>query len=306
MESCCMSSFIDNFSPKEWENFCEVMLRQHFGAKNFYTVPDQDRGDLGIEFFTVTGIIFQCYYPEQGIQMDIYKKRIQKKINDDLKKLKDNEFEIAKLLDNIVIDHWVLLTPENKSKDFISYCNKKKKEIISNNISFIDNNKFSVKIETADSYPHGKLYAQETHSKSIKIPLLKITDNDKKIWKIDNSTFSNNIERKSMALMDDKSNRFQDKVIEKYIQIEKFLDQLRADHPNLHENIEDTAWAQLENIKENSLFESLDKNFVQNMVKENTEAFAKHSKFMSDTNTQSLSFGYLSKWLAECYMDFKS
>ena len=45
-----MSGFIENLSPKEWESFCEVMLRQHFGAKNFYTVPDQDGGDLGFVF----------------------------------------------------------------------------------------------------------------------------------------------------------------------------------------------------------------------------------------------------------------
>ena len=62
-----MSSFIENLSPKEWENFCEVMLRQHYGAKNFYPVPDQDGGDLGIEFYTADGTIFQCYYPEKEL-----------------------------------------------------------------------------------------------------------------------------------------------------------------------------------------------------------------------------------------------
>lgn len=166
-----MNGFIKNLSPKEWEDFCEVMLRQHFGAKNFYPVPDQDGGDLGLEFFTVEGTLFQCYYPEQGIEMNIYKKRIQKKINDDLKKLKENEKDIKKLLDNIVINQWVLLTPENKSKDLITYCNKKKKEVIAKDISYIDIEKFSVKIETAYSYPAGKLYAQGVYDNAIDIPL---------------------------------------------------------------------------------------------------------------------------------------
>jgi len=107
--------------------------------------------------------------------------------------------------------------------------------------------------------------------------------------------------------MGDDSDRFQDKVVTKYIQIEKFLDQLRADHPDLHELVEDSARAQLENIQEKSLFESeLDKKFLKSIVDGNKEAFAKHSKFMSDNNMQSLSFGYLSKWLAECYMDFNT
>lgn len=123
-----MNDAIENFTPKEWEGFCEVMLRQHYGQKNFYTVPDEDGGDHGLEFFTADGTLFQCYYPEQGIEMSVYKRRVQKKINDDIKKLKDNESEIAELLDDIKINQWVLLIPENKSKNFIAYCNKKKKK----------------------------------------------------------------------------------------------------------------------------------------------------------------------------------
>lgn len=300
-----MSSFIDNLSPNEWQSFCEVMLRQHFGAKNFYPVPDQDSGDFGIEFFTVDGTIFQCYYPEQGVAMDEYKKKIHKKINEDLNKLKDNETGISKLLDGIKINQWVLLTPENKSKDLIAYCNKKKKEVVGKAISYINIDSFSVKIETADSYPHSKLYAQEVYNKAINIPLHKVTDSDKDTWKTCNSNFSQNIVRKSNALMGDNSDRFQDNVVAKYIQIVKFLDQLRADHPNLHELIEDCARAQLANMEEDSILGTpLNNTFVHNIRESNKAAFAKHSQFMSDTNIQLLSFGYLSKWLAECYMDF--
>lgn len=301
-----MSGFIENLSPKEWENFCEVMLRQHYGAKNFYTVPDQDGGDHGLEFYTADGTIFQCYYPEKGIEMAVYKRRIQKKINDDLKKLKDNEQEILKILDDIKINQWILLTPEFKSKDLLVYCNKKKKETTSKNICYIDNASFKVKIETAASYPAGKLYAQGVYNSSINIPLLTISEDLKNNWLSNHSEFSSNIVRKSTKLMGAQSEDFQSTVVSKYIQIDKFLEQLRDDHPDLHALIEDSARAQLESIKENSLFRSsLDSDFVKTIVDNNKSAFFKHSKFMSDTNVQSLSFGYLSKWIAECYMDFK-
>ncbi|MCY1212668.1 hypothetical protein D9M68_282240 [compost metagenome] len=301
-----MSSFIENLSPKEWENFCEVMLRQHYGAKNFYPVPDQDGGDLGIEFYTADGTIFQCYYPEKGIEMSAYKKRIQKKINDDLNKLKDNEQEILKILDDVRINQWVLLTPENKSKDLITYCNKKKKEVTSKDICYIDNALFKVKIETASSYPDGKLYAQGVYNSSINIPLLTISEDLKSNWLSSHSEFSSNITRKSSKLMGEQSENFQSTVVTKYIQIDKFLEQLRDDHPDLHALIEDSARAQLESIRENSLFlSSLDSEFVKTIVDNNKSAFSKHSIFMSDTNVQSLTFGYLSKWIAECYMDFQ-
>ena len=58
-------------------------------------------------------------------------------------------------------------------------------------------------------------------------------------------------------------------------------------------------------MKDESLLQdTLDKEFVKGVVNSNSDAFSKHSKHMSDTNRQSLSFGCLSKWLAECYMGF--
>lgn len=302
-----MNSYVENLSPKEWEEFCEIMLRYHFTQKNFWVVPDEDQGDLGLEFFTANGILFQCYYPDSNTDLKTYKGKIQKKIREDLKKLKKNEKDISILLDGITINQWVLLIPELSSKELIKYCHKKKKEVIEENLSFIDASAFRVKIETAKSFPDGQLFAQNISSKAIDIPLIEVTAQDKQVWHQGNSEFSSNIVRKSNALMGTKAETFQNTVVTKYIQIEKFLDQLREEHPDLHDLIEDSARARLENMQEESLFEDeLDKGFVQQVVKSNEVAFTKHSKFMSDKNMQSLSFGYLSKWLAECYMDFDS
>jgi len=301
-----MSSFVDNLSPKEWEAFCEIMLRQHYGAKNFWSVPDDDGGDLGLEFYTIDGTLFQCYCPDKGVDMASYKKKIQKKIREDLKKLKTNEIKIAKMIDDVTVHQWVLLTPEFKSKDLIGYCNTKKREVIAENITYINNDEFLVKVETADSYPDGKLYAQGVYSKAIDIPLLSISEVEKDAWKDGNTEFSGNVVRKSVALMGESSEGFQNEIFTKYIQMEKFLDQLREEHPDLYEMIEDTARAQLENMREDAFFSAKDKGFVKSIVDDNKSAFSKHSEFMSEKNVQSLSFGYLSKWLAQCYMDFES
>ena len=58
-----MDIFIEQLNPKEWESFCARMLRQHYGANNFnfWEVPDEDQGDLDLEFFTIDGTLFQCY-----------------------------------------------------------------------------------------------------------------------------------------------------------------------------------------------------------------------------------------------------
>ena len=74
-----MTSFVDNLDPKKWEKFCERMLRNHYGNEVFFPVTDEDSGDRGIEFYTNTGLIFQCYYPGKKYEMKEYKRKIQKK-----------------------------------------------------------------------------------------------------------------------------------------------------------------------------------------------------------------------------------
>lgn len=300
-----MSAYTDDMTEDEWEVFCEIMLRNHYGQPNFWSVPDEDSGDFGIEFYTADGTIFQCYYPDLSVDMKAYKKKIQKKINDDLKKLKEYEQGIGQMLGDIKVKQWVLLTQELKSKDLLAYCNKKKKEVVDKNIPYILSEDFQVKIETADSFPEGKLFAQNMYLKTIDIPLWEVTDNDRSLWKGGNAEFSGNIVRKSEAMMGEKSDKFQDGIVTKYIQIDKFLDQLREDHPDLHNQIEDSARAQLQSMQDESILEAdFDKEFVKRIVDSNKDAFEKYSKFLSDNNKQSLSFGYLSKWIAECYMDF--
>lgn len=304
---CLMDIFVEQLTAKGWEEFCARMLRYHYGANNFWEVPDADQGDLGLEFFTIDGAIFQCYYPDRNADMAAYKKKIQKKIRDDLKKLKENEKEIGEIFDGIVIkvNRWVLLVPEMKSKELIKYCNAKRKELLQSPPAFIDLNDFQVKIDTAECYPDGALFAKQTHAKAIDIPLMEVTEYEKSIWRAGNTEFSANIERKSNAFMAEKAEFFKDAVTRKYIQIEKFLDDLRENYPDLHDLIENSALAQLEKIENDSLFENaLDKGFVKNVVRSNEQAFSKYGQYMSDRNMQSLSFGYLSKWLAECFMGF--
>ena len=50
-----MVIYAEKLSLKEWEAFFAIMPRYHYKAKNFWEVPDEDKGDLGLEFFTVDG-----------------------------------------------------------------------------------------------------------------------------------------------------------------------------------------------------------------------------------------------------------
>lgn len=57
-----MATYAEKLPPKEWEAFCATMLRYHYKAKNFWEVPDEDKGDLGLEFYAIDGTLFQWLF----------------------------------------------------------------------------------------------------------------------------------------------------------------------------------------------------------------------------------------------------
>jgi hypothetical protein len=302
-----MSGFWRDLSPKGWEKFCEIMIRHHHGVNHFQIVPDEDSGDCGIEFFTADGCIFQCYFPDQDADMATYKKNARNKIREDLRKLKKYESKISSMLGGIVVSRWILLMPTLRSKDLIAHCHTCKKKTLKEDIGFIDEEAFTVKIETAESYPDAFRYARRMHTQEIDIPIESISASQQDIWAGENSGFMGNIERKSELLMREKAPAFQDRVVTKYIQNEHFLEQLRDGYPDLHELVEGSGGALLEEMKDSSVLEGeIDYNFIKEVLKANKKGFDKYYSDFSDANAKSLPFGYLAKWIAECNMDFET
>lgn len=300
-----MDDFWRNYTADDWEKFCETMIRRHYGTNNFWAVPAEDRGDCGIEFFTVDGCVFQCYLPENADEMALYKKKIQKKINDDLKKLKLYENQIKSWLDGRLVHRWILLTPKNRTKDLIGYCKKKKNDVLKWNLAIIDSSNFEVKIETHDSYKDGCLYAKGLRLKKIEIPTVQVTQTTQEAWEGANSKFSENVERKSKLLMGESYYDFKERVIERYIQLDNFLQELRLEAPDLLDQIESSGRSLLEEMRNDSVFFSeFDKKFLSKVDSRNRERFDSYLTELAEGNVKSLPFGYIAKWVAECNMDF--
>ncbi|MDH2653930.1 hypothetical protein QDR54_13630 [Acinetobacter baumannii] len=300
-----MSDIFFNFDGTKWEKFCEKMMRHHYTQPYFTSVPADDRGDCGLEFFTRDGSIFQCYFPDPQYSMAEYKKHVQKKIRTDIMKLKKYEPEIKKFLDDIVIKQWVLLLPENRTKDMISYCNTYKKKILLEKVSYIHPVDFTVKIETADSYPSSKSYALKYGDELINLPFKPIDEGLLNNFK--DSSFEKNIARKS-KFISNKPENFANSMTNKYLKITNYLEDLRFNYPDTYQEIEECGRMLLGKMQDLIDIEGMnpDVRFItavrdQN-EKEITEIF---STIISKFNRSELSYGYIAKWIAECNMDFE-
>ncbi|ENX41570.1 hypothetical protein [Acinetobacter sp. NIPH 2100] len=300
-----MSDIFFNFDGDKWEKFCEKMIRHHYTQPYFTSVTADDRGDCGLEFFTKDGSIFQCYFPDPQYSMAEYKKHVQKKIRTDIMKLKTYEKDIKNFLDDIVIKQWVLLLPDNRTKDLITYCNSYKRKILSENVSYLHPVDFAVKIETADSYPASKLYALKYGDELINLPFKHIDESAISSFK--DSYFEKNISRKS-SFISNKPEVFANSMTNKYLKITNYLEDLRDNFPDTFQEVEECGRMLLGKMQDLIEIEGMDPDlkFIKAVRDQNeleiTEIF---NSIISKFNRSELSYGYIAKWIAECNMDFE-
>ncbi|MDD9320605.1 hypothetical protein M0O54_10820 [Acinetobacter lactucae] len=298
-----MSYFLD-YDGNQWEKFCEIVIRSHYTQRYFTNVPADDQGDCGIEFFTAEGSIFQCYFPDIKFSMAEFKDHVQTKIRNDLKKLSTYEEKIASWLDGVKVHQWVLLVPEKRSKELITYCNKYKKITVEKNLAFIDKDNFQVKIETPHSYPEAFKYALKYQDSSIHVPIKTPEHSD--FINLQETKLDQNILRKS-NIISPTPDKFAKNMTTKYLSMLSFLDELRTNYPDTYYQVEECGRVLLEKMHDLVDIEGLnpDIDFIKTVKLQNEQEIQlTFNEILSRTNLSQLSYGYISKWIAECNMDF--
>jgi len=131
-----------------WEEYCQKLLRMRY--EDYQEVPAQFGGDYGIEGFTRSGIVFQCYCPDDDPSgRDLYAKQ-RDKITTDIKKLVKNASAISALGAGTIME-WHFLTPCYNSRDLLSHCRTKESEVQSKNLETMQSG-FTILLKDEDAY----------------------------------------------------------------------------------------------------------------------------------------------------------
>ncbi|MDX2403434.1 hypothetical protein NJO91_09875 [Streptomyces microflavus] len=113
----------------EWEEHCRRLLAMRYDSKIQF-IPARDGGDGGLEAFRLDGVAYQCYAPEEAFSVDSQTKSQKKKIYTDLKKICDDVPGTRRLLGEIRLHTWILMTPQFDSRTLVEYARKKSHEIL--------------------------------------------------------------------------------------------------------------------------------------------------------------------------------
>ena len=127
-----MLDFIQQYlTGEQWEKLCNSCYRIRYQEDGYQEIPAAYRGDGGIEGFTKTGIVYQCYCPEKEYTDDELYKHMRDKMTTDISKFISTDYEkVLKGLGVRDVHKWQLVVPEYKDRRILEHAEKKRQEVL--------------------------------------------------------------------------------------------------------------------------------------------------------------------------------
>jgi len=135
-------SGFEQLSGDDWQNLCLRVLHEHHAGPELVEVPDGDRGDAGLEAFSLSGCAYQCYAPEgEPLSTSVRYEKQRTKMTADVRKFIVNSDKIKKLLPpDLKISYWVLLVPHINSRQLVEHSATKTAEVRAAGLSYAAEN----------------------------------------------------------------------------------------------------------------------------------------------------------------------
>lgn len=295
-------------SPKDWEKYFKDIVRLHYLPANYRDVPDKHVGDFGIECYTLTGHVFQCYLPEQTADLKKLVDAQRNKINSDIKKFTDtNVVELTKLFGKIRITRWILATSANESAVMAQFCAQKSIEVRDLGISYISDD-FEILIHTEIEYPK-EVSSLRRENYQMSFEFNDTSLESATVWISQNSEFLSKLDMKLPKIKSDPA---------KLIEIRTFIIQKYLDYQNLMDLLR-LEWASIYSVvfnciqhRENSLIgrfilddgKTLPGEVIKDEMMKLHNNISEEVKSFKGTDLEKIKWGVIADWLIRCPLDF--
>ncbi len=293
-------------SGKHWESYFKDILRRFYGPSNIKDIPDSYGGDFGIECYSFSGHVFQCYLPEQFSDKKKLTKTQTNKIRKDIHKLTiKNVAQFTELFEGMKISRWVLATPEYQDSDLALYCSKKSGKVRRLGLPYISDD-FQITIQTEGDYK-AEVRSLRKDIYQLCFDFANVDQHEIGNWIGENLTFLEKLDLKLPKIVEsEKKGSTKSFLVLKYLEYQNLLDHLKAEWPEIHATIVDLV---------NNRRSYLESRFLTDQSKQPNEIIVNEiSKLKSDISSQIptlknsdlelINWGVISDWLIRCPLDF--
>lgn len=305
-----------------WEELCNSCYRMHYESEHFTEIPAVHKGDAGIEGFTQTGIVNQCYCPEREYSDDDLYTHMRKKMTDDIKKLTLDDYKARFAKMGIPpIREWHFVVPYYRDSRIIEHAQTKRKEIMAlkskspNKFEHIDKN-FVILIKTAENFRVEITRLIRTTLTDVKLNFA-IRHTATPDWEKCDSDKVNNIIRKTKAVMGNGNVNNIDKeqldevvnlYVDCYIKGMDIMNTLRVSYSEVYEDIyalEQQYKKQVEIKTKMNIDKSINSKLFNEILDDFESKLTTEFSYLNMASIMELKLDLISGWLADCSMQFK-
>lgn len=309
----------DYMEGDSWERLCDMCYRDKYQDQGYQKLPAISGGDGGIEGYTKTGIVYQCYCPERDYSDKELYEHMRNKMTKDLNKLLNEKYiERLKSYGVPSIKEWHFVVPEYKDTEIIKHATMKSQEVLlakkkdPAKYDYIDDT-FTILVKVADDFSNQiyRIIRNKLTDVKLNLAIKNVKNMD---WGECDSVKVKNIERKVKAVMgqeadDDDFQYIVNLYIQSYLKGIEILKRLRISFSEVYEQIvglEQSYKTQVSVQTRMNANSSLNKEIFDKILND----FEKKLKDeLEDFNWESileLKQDIVSSWLADCSMQFKS
>lgn len=313
-------TFLEGYlTGNAWEDLCVQCYRLRYQDTHYTFIPATVGGDAGIEGFTCSGVVHQCYCPERDYSDNELYEHQRNKLTADIEKLKSNKTRLERL-GVPPITEWHLNVPEYKDSRIIVHAMTKQREVLQAKVNTPSNfthiaDDFKIYVKSAEDFAPEISRIIRTNVTDMRLNLAiqhpAIPD-----WSKCDSQKVANIRRKIKAVMlitnDDAPdlNYVVDAYIEFYIAGIEIMNRLQIDFPEIYGDLfkleqsckRDVAIRTHMNTNQQQnqiLFNNILNEFEQKLEKD-------FSRMLTQSSISELKQDMVASWLADCSMEFRS
>lgn len=298
------------WSGTEWQDYCILLLQKRYAAQNAHSlqiVPDRDRGDLGMEAYSLDGCAFQCYAAQDPLSTKQRYEKQRDKLTEDLGKLRKYQDQVAALLGSVKIHRYVFMVHLHDSKDLITHGHNAARKVLTWGLPFIDP-AFDVIIETEADYA-----AERKAIHAIPTPLVQteqVNSGEQDAWAQANTNLQDTARGKLAVVVPSASARdlMVEKLTLKYLEGENALDRLRTIQPQTHSRL-----LAMKADKEDLLvleYAGATATHQQGLLAVIADQFSEyllgHELGITREVAETLAWAAVADWLMRCPLDFEA
>jgi len=315
-------SFIDDtLDGNSWEKLCNSCYRMHYDNDHYMEIPAKYKGDAGIEGFTTTGIVIQCYCPEGTYSDNGLYEHLRDKMTTDIGKLEEDKYRKRLTSMGVPIIHeWHFVIPFYKDSRILQHAETKRKEILKLKAREPDkytiiSNDFRIIIKIAEDYRIEITRLIRSTLTDVKLNFAILHESVTPNWEKCDSTKVENIRRKVKAIMGDINDNNKDDYIEvvnlysnAYIVGLNILRILRKSYIEVYEDIislEQSYKKQVALQTKMNTDSSINAHLFTKILDDFESKLKSECLYLNMATIMELKIDIVSGWLADCSMQFK-